>query len=358
MTETLLGDSGGDIPPQSKLENLDITPEAYKKLRPLIGNLFQNLLSGGTKGTTSISDVLSALGTATDTYTAPVTSGEQSALDQLIAGITPSAGSDAATNLLTSTLNGDYLNPDSNPYLAQTIEDAIAPLRQEYQNTILPNLRIGFTQSGQTINPNGSSVFDRASALASNEYLRNVQATATKIASDNYTAERDRQAAAVDQQSNYDTSTVNNLVSTLNAVALPRLIEQYGIDAGVEQYNTQMAQLMQLLGIGTTASGVSNAGVQGSEASTGVLGSLITAAGQVGAAAAACDRRLKRDITPLVKLPGWPQLYQYRYIGQRLMRWGFMADEMPKSVQVTLPGGFLGIDLRRMKEWLISASLA
>lgn len=353
MTETLLGGSGGDIPPQSKLENLDITPEAYKKLRPLLSQLLQNVLSGGEKGNTSLTDALAMIPSAS-TGAAPITSGEQSALDALIAGINPSSGATAASGLLTDTLGGKYLNPDSNPYLAQSIEDAIAPLRQEYQDTIMPNLRIGFTQSGQTINPNGSSVFDRASALAANEYMRNVSATATKIASDNYTAERDRQAAAVDQQTALDTSKVNNLVSTLNAVALPRLIEQYGIDAGVEEFRTRMQSLLQLLGLSAGSSGVSNAGVQGSEASTGVLGDLIQGGAAMGAAYMASDRRLKRDIRPLAKVKGWPQLYEFRYIGQRLMRWGFMADELPKSVQVDF-GGYLGIDLRKVRAWLTSA---
>lgn len=349
MTETLLGSSGGKLPSASDMQSLDITPEAYKKLRSGLGGLLQNVLTGGQKGSGSLSSALAMVPQSTTKYAAPITAGEQSAIDKLLAGLNPSAGDSAAAGLLTSTLNGDYLSPESNPYLQKSIEDAIAPLRQEYQNTIMPNLRIGATQNGQQINPYGSSVFDKASALAANEYMRNVSATATKIAGDNYSAERTRQQEAVTQQQAGTQQNVQNLVSTLNAVALPRLIEQYGIDAGTQEFNTRMANLLQMMGLAGQVSGVSNAGVQPSQPTQGVLGDLIKGGAAMGAAAMS-DRRLKADIRPVLSLPGKPTIYEFRYRGDPVFRWGFMADEVPEEARVVMPNGFLGIDTRKMGE--------
>ena len=373
VLDTLFGGGGGDIPPTSKLRNLDITPDVFKNLRGQIAGL----ISGATSGTSPLN--LGGVPNYTGSYTAPATGQETSLLNQLFgragadipqasldqilsqftAGATPLQ--QAGQEDILKTLGGSYLNPSSNPYLSATIESAIAPLRSEWENTILPNLKLGFTKAGQTITGFGSSPFDRAASLASNEYMRNIADIGTKIAGQNYQSERDRmlQALGLGQQATgqeigAQTSNISGrlaqqgqnlaeranqtqeLVTTLQSVALPRLIEQYGLDQGVTEFRNRLNVLMQLLNqqaglsVGTTVQGIGQ-----SQPQQGQLGDLLAGAGGLaGGIAAFSDRRLKTDIMPLGASVAGVPLYEFAYRWEPgVRRWGVMADEVPAAAR-------------------------
>ena len=76
-------------------------------------------------------------------FNAAVNPLEREALD-LTAGVGRSSlpwltqGSQIGSDLALSTLRGDFLHPNSNPYLQGTIDAAIRPMTQQYKESILP----------------------------------------------------------------------------------------------------------------------------------------------------------------------------------------------------------------------------
>ena len=179
------------------------------------------------------------------------------------------------------------MSPDSNPALAGAIEAAIRPVRSEFQNVVTPTLRSKFTMAGQQIQGDGSSPFDRASALAGQSYLDKIGDISKQIASDQYQQERQLQTRAITQQTQANTAQVNDLVTNLQAQALPRMVEQYGLDKGIELFNQRVQALLSILGVGgqLSTSQIGQGGSLTREGTQGQVGTIIT--GLAGAAAAA-----------------------------------------------------------------------
>jgi hypothetical protein len=316
ILDSLFGGGGGDIPPTSKLRNLDITPDAFKNLRGQIANL----ISGATSGKTPLS--VSGVPAAPGPYAAPMTDQESALVNQLFGragGTVPQASLDQILSQFTAgntplqqagqqdilkTLGGSYLSPESNPYLAGTIKAATDPITQAWNEQVLPNLKLGFTKAGQTITGLGSSPFDKAAALASNDYLSQIANTSANLAGQNYQSERDRMLQALGlgqaqtgQQIGAQTSNLasqqaqqqqnlaeranqtQELVTTLQSVALPRLIEQYGIDQGTQEFRNRLNTLMQLLNMQAGLSTGTTVNVQPSAGQQGMLGSLLLGTG-------------------------------------------------------------------------------
>ena len=63
------------------------------------------------------------------------------------------------------------------------------------------------------------------------------------------------------------------------------------------------------------------------------------------------DRRLKTEISRLdATTPSGHPLYTFRYVWDEpgTFRMGVMAQDLPKELQVTLPGGWLGVDYKTL----------
>lgn len=333
---------GSDSEPTSKNRNSDITPKEYKQLR----DTYADLLKRGTTG--NMGELkLDGVPSYDGSFTADLTDNEQTLLDQIMAHVTGrSANMTSADTVLGNTLNGQYMYADSNPYLQSAMQSATGELQSQYENVTVPQLESTFKTAGQNIGPMGSSPFATALAVQNGAYLSSVQKTVTDMAYQNYSQERQNQLNAVNQASALDQQSYEQLTGALQSEALPRLIEQYGIDQGVKEYQGRLTALLQLLGYegdATTvhSSGGSGAGGGGAE----VAGAGIAAVAGI-AAAFASDRRLKTDIVPMkVQLRGIP-LYEYRYRWDTpdKRRWGVMAQEVPAYARVIMPSGFLGVN--------------
>lgn len=316
MGETLFG-GGGNIPSNKKLSNLDIAPAPYKALRGPTASL----LGGATSGTQPLT--LAGIPAYPGATTAGMTPYETNLLNTLYgrAGEMPAPApmdtvlgnlgrgatplQQAGTQNILDTLGGRYLSPESNPFLAGTIKAATDPITQNWERNVMPNLRIGFSQAGQTISPFGSSPFDRATAMASNDYLNQIANTSANLAGANYQNERQNQLAALGlgnqatglqasaetqglgaqlgQQSQNLANRQNQtaeLIQTLQSTALPRLIEQHGLDQGIQEYRNRLATLMQVLGMQVGVTGTSIAPYQ-SQAQQGQLGGVLAGFGSI-----------------------------------------------------------------------------
>lgn len=98
-----------------------------------------------------------------------------------------------ANNQYAKTLRGDYLNPQSNPYLANTIATAVQPIASQFTNTTMPALKSTWAKAGRY----GSPGHGFAERNASESFLNAVGKTAGDIAFGNYNTERGRQTGLI-----------------------------------------------------------------------------------------------------------------------------------------------------------------
>lgn len=222
---------------------VDVVPPEFRALRKPVAGALEGLIGTGLAqggGTPSGEGI----------FTAPITGQESSLvgrLGELVGGPTPLRG--AVEALLQNTVEGQFLTPGSNPFLGETIRAAQRPVIEAFQDVALPRFQRGFTAAGQFIQPQGSSAFDRAAAIATRGLTNTLGDISTNIASQNFQAERGRQAQAVEQVSQLSSADVNNTIAGLQASALPRLIEQFGINQGTAEFNRRISIVLQALGV-------------------------------------------------------------------------------------------------------------
>ena len=217
----------------------DVVPTEFKELRRPVSDVLQGLI-----GTTA--EVGGGTPSGESIFTAPITGLESQLVSQLGQG-NPLLG--AAQGLLGDTLSGQFLDPQSNPFLLDTIRAAQRSTIEGFQDVALPRFQRGFAAAGQNVGPGGSSAFDRAAAIATRGLTSTLGDIATNIAGQNFQAERGRQVQAISQVSELSSAEVNNTVQSLQAAALPRLIEQFGINQGVQEFNRRIDILLQALGV-------------------------------------------------------------------------------------------------------------
>jgi hypothetical protein len=160
--------------------------------------------------------------------------------------------------LLNDTMQGKYVDATTNPNLRGYIEAAQRPTLEGLEHLLSRVLPGRFAMAGQSTQPGGSSAFDRAAGDYSIKALREMGDIATKIAYPAYEAERGRQQEGIQ----LGQQEVQTMVSNLQASALPRLIQQQGIENGIAQFNETLKALLQALGIATNAPLVSIASEQ------------------------------------------------------------------------------------------------
>lgn len=220
---------------------------------------------------------------------APVTPQEQQLLSQLSTQTGPGT---ASADYIKKTLAGNFLpgQPGANPFFDAAVHAAQRPTLQGLQETLSRSLPGRFTLGGQQIQSNagdqgGSSAFDRAAAIATRGAADAVGDIATNMGNTQYGNERQQQTAAA----GLDQAQVDQTIKGLQAAALPRLIQQNGLDKGLALFQQQTSNLLDFLKtIGTvqaptlgtnavsssTSSGQStNAGVSNGQATSTSSGS-------------------------------------------------------------------------------------
>lgn len=240
---SFVGDLFGGTTERRDVTPQDVVPREFRELRQPIADALRGLIGtefqqgGGTP-------------TGESRFAAPITGLESDLVNRiggLAGGDTPLQG--GANQLLQQTLQGQFLSPESNPFLSQTIRAAQRPLIEAFRDVALPRFQRGFLAGGQQIGPGGSSAFDRAAAIATRGLLNTLGDVSTNLAGQNFQAERGRQVQAIEQVGQISTQQVQSSISGLQAVALPRLIEQFGINQGTTEFNRRIDVLLQALGV-------------------------------------------------------------------------------------------------------------
>lgn len=272
---------------------------------------------------------------------------QQNALQQLQSG--PQA------QLLQQTLGGQFLSPDSNPFLAATIDAAQRPILEQFGDETAA-MRAMFQRAGHTAAPQGSSPFDMARARLASGTANALGDVGTQIAGANYQMERGAQQNAIQQamagmglganieqgmgqqgmqqllaaagieqglsaqqlqslglganveqgmnqqqlqaalgqgqqqiqaaqtganiEQGMGQQQLQQMMANLEAQALPRLIEQMGLDRGLQEFQRQQAQLLQSLGIAGGLAAPTAATLPGTAGSPGALSGLLGGLGQ------------------------------------------------------------------------------
>lgn len=141
-------------------------------------------------------------------------------------------------------------------------------------------------------------------------------------------------------------------MQNLQAQQLPRLVQQLGIDGGLNQFNTQQQQLLSLLGLSAP---LPNAGMQqyipAYDGTTGAIGDFFSAfaggAGSMLGGKVPSDRRVKRDIQYAGTTPNGTKVYRFRYNWEAAndpLHMGVMSDEVRHIPGAVLPSR-AGVDL-------------
>jgi len=93
----------------------------------------------------------------------------------------------------SKTLAGDYLNPESNPYLQSTIDIANQSVSRNFANTVVPSLQGTFSKSGRYGSGMQGNVFNEAARNLGQQTSNN----AMQLAGENYSRERTNQLQAM-----------------------------------------------------------------------------------------------------------------------------------------------------------------
>lgn len=228
--------SGGSASSESASQNWtkDLTPDEYKALRPWIGDVLRGFGETGGPGYEGA-------------FAAQMTAGESAALDQMGMFSDPSANAAAGDRLLGDTISGQYLTPESSPFLKDYIAAASRPINQAFDEGDLET-RALFARAGHRLPE--SSPFARAQAISNRGRADALRDVGTQIGFAAYDRERGAQERAVAAANEIDRSRFEQAKSTLEAKALPRLIEQYGLDQGYAEFNRRMSVMMSILGLG------------------------------------------------------------------------------------------------------------
>ncbi len=123
----------------------------------------------------------------------PFNPNTQAGLDAMQARAT--AGSPlvtAAQDLTAATMRGDYLSPDSNPYLSSAMDAATRPMRESFTTDVLPGISAAFSGGGRY--GSGLQAFDQREAAK--DLQQSLGDVGAKMAYSNYADERARQVAA------------------------------------------------------------------------------------------------------------------------------------------------------------------
>ncbi len=264
----------------SKSKTSDLQAPEYKALRPQVAGNVGSVV-GGLVGSVPTSGPDLSPG-ATAQYAAPLTGQQTGLINQAVGSVQPGGNPliDAANGMVGKTLAGDYLTPQSNPFLQATINTAQQPLIDQFSRQIVPQLLARFTAAGQNVNGAGSSAFANAANNSANDYEHNLGAIASDIAGKNYTAERGNQMTATNQANTLSNDSMTRLNSALQAASLPQMVQDLGIQRGLAEYNTRMTNVLQAIQLALNGTQPAMAGSSKSSGTTspnivGTIGSII-----------------------------------------------------------------------------------
>lgn len=243
----------------------------------------------------------------------------------------------AANQNITDTLNGNYLSPDSNPYLRGTVDQALGDV-QTRVNSQFNNNNFG-----------GSAHQEQLTRDLGNQ--------ANSLYGQNYSMERNNQLQAATQAKDLAGADYQDSLM-LQGIGAQRqgLSQQYLTDAK-NQFDQaanfpyqQLDRYGNIVNLGLGAGGQTTSSQSGGDTGSSDVG---TAAGLgLLAYAAFSDERLKTNIVKVGQLSNGINVYEYDKFGQRER--GVMAQEVEKvlpNAVITHDSGYKMVNYKMLGEF-------
>lgn len=262
----------------------------------------------------------------------------QQGLDMLQNNVTSGTvgqGSKDFLDMAQATARGDYLSPDSNPFIKQTAEAAMRPITENLMQKALPGVRDASIAQGAY----GGSRQDLQENQAITNWQRDASDATSRIYASNYAQERQNQMASGDLLAQgYDLARAPGL-ELMRIGDTQRAENQRTLDNTYQKFLEQkqapwygLGELSQILTAGgfRTTDSKTTAPKQDSTASwlqggAGILGA-------IASIAALSDRRAKTDIKKLGKdKETGLDVYSYKYKGDSRTVVGPMAQDVEKK---------------------------
>lgn len=226
----------------------------------------------------------------------------------------------AAQGNAYNTLQGNFMSPDSNPWLKQNVDTALGDV-QGRVNSQFGNNNFGGTAHQETLS-------------------RNLGQTAAGMYGQNYEGERARQMQAMGLAPQMAESDYRDAQALLGVGdARQQLSQQYldqanGLFNQNNNYNqTQLDEFGKAVGIGLGSGGTSTSTQPNPKQRSGIadlIGGGLSIASLFGGGGLFSDERLKSNIVKVGEHPKGFGIYEYDKFGQRER--GVMAQEVQKVI--------------------------
>jgi hypothetical protein len=199
----------------------------------------------------------------------------------------------ANTGLVNSTLNGDYLNVDKNPYFQSALAASLRPATENFTNSVIPGLQSTFAGAGRP----GAGLGQTALQTATTNFSRAATDSGVKAGAAEYDAERNRQLQTQAMLPQFQSMDAQRLAMGAQAGSMQDAYNQKLTDEQVQRYNygqtggldflTGLAQRLQAAYPGGYTSGSSSGTTTGTgtPASNPGASTMSTIMGGVGTAA-------------------------------------------------------------------------
>lgn len=264
----------------------------------------------------------------------------------------------AANNQLTGTLNGDYLDPSSNPAYQGAVQAAVQPLTQQFLDQTMPQITSQFAGAGGT----GSGIQRQLANDATTAYSTGVNNAAYTAANNFYNNARTNQIQAAGLTPGINTAGLQN-ISGLGAAGSTIDQQRQAQDTSNQaayNYNSNaqpnyISQYLSMINGGYPGGETSTTGQATTYQPSNAFGSMFGAGlGLAGLGLQAApllgfsDYRLKEDISePIGSTRDGIPIRLWKYKGDPTPRVGFIAQEVaqtkPDAVAMH-PSGYLMVD--------------
>lgn len=180
---------------------------------------------------------------------APQSAATQQAYGMVQNDVTNNPLQTASSGQVANTLNGNYLNPATNPYLAGTFAAGTQAIDQNYYNTV-GNIASGSEANGRY----GSGMQMQQNGVADKQLADSLGGLEANTYGANYTAERQNQVNAVGQAGDVQNQALTNANALGSVGTAEDTYAQNNVNADVNKWNynqnlpnNTLAQFMGLI---------------------------------------------------------------------------------------------------------------
>ncbi len=186
---------------------------------------------------------------------------------------------------MEATARGDYLSPDSNPYLRQTYDAAARPVTESFRDATMPTLSSGAIQAGRY----GSGLMATQQGKAMDSLGRTLGDMSTTLYGNNYNAERGRQFDAQANAPAYAQSDYDDLARLASVGGQREAKAGENLQDSINRFNfneqepwSRNADYMAMIGGNYGRNDTTTQPIYGAQSSGSTFGNILSGMGGIG----------------------------------------------------------------------------